>query len=216
MKLLLFDIDGTLTDSVVIHQASYLHAYSKFDIPDLNTDWDSYTHHSDSWIFGEVFRQNFDREPTAQERDLFSRTLSEYFESIAYDQGISEVPGASHFIKQVIDDPNLGYAFATGSLRAPAIRKLESLNVVFSNELLVTASEFETREEIVQAAIRHAENHFKVAKFDKIVSYGDGYWDLITASQLKIDFIGIAQSEKAQLLRDSGAELVLENFLRTR
>lgn len=213
MELFVFDIDGTLTDSVALHQASYLHAYSMFDIPNLNSDWNSYANHSDSWIFGEVFRQNFGRDPSREERALFSSALNEHFDASIRDRTITEIPGAKRFLGRVVNHPSLAYAFATGSLRQPALRKLEALGASYPTELLVTASEFETREEIVREAIRAAERYFGVDRFEKIVSFGDGYWDFVTAGKLGIGFVGIAKGEKAEKLRNAGATSVHNDFL---
>lgn len=212
MKLLVFDIDGTLTDSITQHQSSYLQALSVFDIPNLNSDWNAYTHHTDSWIFAEIFRQNFEREPTLNEKNLFSSTFNENFDANIQKTPIIEIQGAKDFLKRLIVNNNYAYAFATGSLRYPAIRKLETLAIDFPSELLVTASEFETREEIVDSAISAAMKFNTVDKFEKIIAFGDGRWDLVTANKMKLDFVGIAQYEKAEILRKEGAKKIYIDF----
>ncbi len=184
-----------------------------FDIPNLNSDWNSYTHHSDSWIFAEVCRQNFDRDPSMEEKALFSSALNSHFDASISKRVIPEIPGAKRFLDSVVNHPGLAYAFATGSLRQPALRKLEALGASYPPELLVTASEFEVREEIVGGAIRAAERYFGVDRFERVISFGDGYWDLVTAGRLGIEFIGIANGEKAEKLRNAGATTVHENFL---
>jgi phosphoglycolate phosphatase-like HAD superfamily hydrolase len=213
MKLFVFDIDGTLTDSVFRHQVSYVNAYSSFNIINLDTNWNNYAHHSDSWIFGEVFRVNFDRNPTSQEKEMFSEELGRHFKDQIIKNPVSEIPGAREFLLQVFASPDIGYVFATGSLREPALLKLESLEISYAPELLITASEYETREEIVSAAIRNAGEYFGVDGFERIVSFGDGYWDFKTAEILGLEFIGIAKDEKEQKLRDAGAPVVYPDFM---
>jgi phosphoglycolate phosphatase-like HAD superfamily hydrolase len=213
MRLLIFDIDGTLTDSVAHHQASYASAYSLFEIAELDTNWSTYTHHSDSWIFAEVFRRNFGRNPTQQENDRFLSAVCTHFDAGLRDAPILEIPGAATYLAKVIASSTVAYAFATGSFRQPALRKLEALGVPYAAGLLVTASEYETRDDIVGGAIEAALSHFGVERFDSITSFGDGYWDLITARNLRIEFVGIARGEKARVLRDAGAAIVYPDFL---
>lgn len=210
--LYIFDIDGTLTDSVCLHQASYLHAYSVFELPNLNTEWNSYIHHTDSWIFGEAFRQSLGRSPTSDERIRFIDALIAHFDRNLSGSVIAEIPGAKKFLFDVVAAPNTAYAFATGSYREPALRKLASLGVAYRPDLLITASEYETREEIVLNAIASAKRIFDVETFGQIVSLGDGYWDLVTAKKLGLEFVGIATGDKAAQLMAAGATIVHPNF----
>lgn len=38
-RIAVFDIDGTLTDSVALHQVAFLEAVASFVFPHLDTDW---------------------------------------------------------------------------------------------------------------------------------------------------------------------------------
>ena len=213
MILVVFDIDGTLTDSVKAHQDSFCKSYSSFEIQNLNTDWSSYTHHSDSWIFGEVIRQNFKRDATDKEKSDFAIALNDNFNLYTSKHPISEIPGAKIFINNIKDSAEIGYCLATGSLRDPAIKKLKCLELEYPKDLLVTASEYETREEIVGTAIEKAMGYYGVDEFEHIFSIGDGYWDMKTAEKLKIEFIGIASDEKAKQLKNAGCANLYDNFM---
>jgi len=102
---------------------------------------------------------------------------------------------------------------ATGSYRRTALRKLAAVGVTFPIEVLVAADDFETREEIVSNAIDRAGSYFGVPEFHRVVSIGDGLWDLLTARNLKLDFVGIATGLHAEKLRAAGAENVFPDFL---
>jgi len=52
-RIVIFDIDGTLTDSVAQHQSAFESAVR----PSLRTDWSSYTHHTDSAIFEQAWEE---------------------------------------------------------------------------------------------------------------------------------------------------------------
>ena len=71
------------------------------------------------------------------------------------------------------------------------------------------------REEIVSAAIKNALTYYHADKFERVISVGDGLWDLLTAKNLDLEFIGvgltnkeICKTKKASSLR----LLILMNF----
>src|SRR5262249_39749167 len=149
---------------------------------------------------------------TEMERSQFADSLNAYFDAGLIGNRIAEIPGAGKFLGDVMNDSKTAYAFATGSLREPDLRKLESLDVPYNPELLVTASEFETREEIMGGAIAAARSVFSIAEFSRTVSIGDGRWDLLAARALGIEFIGIAACGRAKTLKDAGAMTVHPDF----
>jgi phosphoglycolate phosphatase-like HAD superfamily hydrolase len=212
MKLFVIDIDGTITDSVKAHQSCFLKALGDVGIEKVDTDWGSYLHHTDSWIFGEVFRANFARDPEASEKNAFEEALAKNFDEHVAAAEIREIPGAVGFVNQIAAEDHIAYAFATGSLRSLAEAKLRSVRVQFPVELLVTASEFEAREDIITAAISAAKDYFDVTKFESIVSIGDGYWDLVAANRLNLGFIGIASGASGEKLRVAGAQYLYPDF----
>jgi phosphoglycolate phosphatase-like HAD superfamily hydrolase len=73
--------------------------------------------------------------------------------------------------------------------------------------MMVSASEYETREEIVSNAITLAKKEYGLSDEVSIVSVGDGVWDLKTAQVLGLDFIGIGEGKKAEALRSLGARV---------
>ena len=46
----------------------------------------------------------------------------------------------------------------------------------------------------------------------KIISVGDGVWDVRTAANLEMPFLGIGDEKTAVKLRQAGANIVLENY----
>ena len=55
------------------------------------------------------------------------------------------------------------------------------------------------------ACIDKAKEQYGVAEFEKIVSVGDAVWDLKTAANLNIGFIGINEPAKFKFLGDCRA-----------
>ena len=72
-------------------------------------------------------------------------------------------------------------------------------------------SEAHTREEIVRLAIARARERYGCT-YLRIVSVGDGVWDVRTAQQLQLPFVGVAQGAHAEALRAAGARIVLRDL----
>ena len=210
--IVVFDIDGTLTKTVEIHQRAFEAALRSFDFPKLRTDWGSYKHHSDSAIFREAWDESgFAGSlplPVLEER---FRTEFDTVSSNAAACG--EVAGASQLLAQ-IERAGWIAAFATGSLRHGALKKMALLDHPYDVDLLVTASEHETREEIVQAAIDKARAKHGVLVGGRVISIGDGVWDLLTARALKLEFVGIGDAARAAQLARIDADVVVQPDLR--
>ncbi|BCQ37389.1 MULTISPECIES: HAD family hydrolase [Erwinia] len=200
-SIIVLDIDGTLTDSVRPHQIAFEQALRSFPFPALSTDWGQYQHHSDSGIFYEAWElAGFNGKP-----DLIQ--LEEQYR-LAYDQVLAQHPvtpvaGASAFIASL--SQTWGIVFATGSLRSGALHKLSVIGIDPDDFILITASEFHTREEIVQQAVQAGSLRYQIRQPQRVISIGDGIWDLKTARNLGYEFLGIGEGTKAEQLRTSGA-----------
>ncbi len=213
MILYVFDIDGTLTDSVAQHLQSFVQALADVGISDIDTHWEGYLHHTDSWVFAEIFRNNFGRDPDPGERHDFMRRVNHRFQQITLTQPVVEISGALDFISRIEASQDCGFVFATGSLRPTAVQKIKQIGLHVPAELLLTASEYETREEIVLNAIAAARRYYRHDSFRKICALGDGRWDAITARNLGLDFIGIGSGEVAAKLKSVGARTILSDYL---
>jgi FMN phosphatase YigB (HAD superfamily) len=82
MKLVVFDVDGTLIRGVQCEDRCYAQAFEEVaGIADLNTDWNAYEHVTDDGVASQVFRERLHRTPEAEElariHDRFVRGLQE-------------------------------------------------------------------------------------------------------------------------------------------
>jgi phosphoglycolate phosphatase-like HAD superfamily hydrolase len=208
--IVVFDIDGTLTDTVVLHQRAFEAALRTFNFPRLRTAWGNYRHHSDSAIFREAWDEaGFEGEPPLHM--LEERYRSE-FDVLCDATPCDEIAGASQLLADV-EQAGWIAAFATGSLRHGAHRKMALLSHPFDHDLLATASEHETREEIVQAAIDKARAKHGVPSGGRVVSIGDGVWDLLTARALGLEFVGVGDEARARQLREIDAGVAVHGNL---
>lgn len=198
-NLIVFDIDGTLTDTVDIHQSSFKNSLRYIGVQNFNDSFGTYTHHTDSHIARVIFE-------TATNR-VFDHSTIKAFEAFLHQQieqhEVKEIKGARQFVDEISAHTDFGICYATGSLLKPAGLKLQRIGIRYETTQLVASNETEEREGIVRKAIRNAEAYYGVEKFDRIISFGDGLWDLKTAANLSLEFIGIG-SKNEQVLRDHG------------
>lgn len=207
-SLIVFDIDGTLTDSVAIHQAGFIQALKTLGVAAMDENFHAYKHHTDlhiaRTIYESVLQRHFDRDAIA----LFEDHL---YNCITTTEDIPEIKGARQFIAYLEKETDYGVCYATGSMQRPAQFKLEKAGIVFHPEQLVASNHAEERESIVQAAIDKALQYYDVTHFDRTIAFGDGLWDLKTAQQLNLEFVGIGVKNK-HLMEAAGMQWHMDDF----
>ena len=216
MKLVVFDLDGTLTRTSHVDSECYAQALLEIaGIRDPRTDWSSYEHATDTGIVDEIFRERFGRSPEEMEtRKICERMLQLFAARCAADGSeFLEVPGAGSLLTRLLNEGTWGVALATGAWRRSAEFKIQHSRLPLGDLPSAFAEDGPSREGIVRAAIERALRHHGQARFERVVSVGDGLWDLITAQNLALPFIGVAEDGAAKVLRDNGASHVVGNYL---
>jgi beta-phosphoglucomutase-like phosphatase (HAD superfamily) len=72
MHLVMFDIDGTLTETMKVDEECFVRSFEDvLGFADVDTDWSHYPRTTDSGIFHDVFTTRIGRSPTAQEVSQF-------------------------------------------------------------------------------------------------------------------------------------------------
>ena len=187
MNLIVFDIDDTLTKSEYQHQSAYVDTMREFGITEINQNWKAYKHHTDSYILKENFENNHAKKFEFSQIPSFEDRMTEQMLSL---KKVSEIKGAKHVVDYFFDRDDYAVAFATGSLLKPAFLKLNQTKIKYSKELVVGSNTIYTREEIVKEAIKRAQHVHDIDRFHTIIAVGDGLWDLKTARNLGLHFIG--------------------------
>lgn len=207
--LLIFDIDGTLTDTVPIHRSSFHETLLECGLSGLDPKITSFKHHTDSNIFKEIYNSQAD---DWEEGMLlsFELKLTERIRPKIEESG-NEIPGAKEFLGH-LSEKGIAFGYATGSFEKPARLKLQKAQLPL-HVPLSHASSFLDRESIVQDTIRNCEAAFG-SDFSRIISIGDGIWDYKTAENLGLEFLGIAKDDQASReLRAVGAKKIISNYL---
>lgn len=214
MTLLIFDIDGTLTDTKDVDDDCFISAFfDEYKIELKNTDWSIFNNVTDYGLFIDIYNSSFNRMPTDAERLHFQKRFFEYVDNKlkSNPEKFKSVNGASNFIKYCLDHPNYKIAFATGGWHYSANLKLQAANIFNVGIPISSCDILFRRQDILLEAIEKSKHHYKTQTFDKIIYFGDGVWDYKTTCELEIEFIGvdITQDKKLEKL---GVENVLNDF----
>ncbi len=215
MKLAIFDIDGTLTNTNSVDNECFVKALAEAHaITEIDTDWASYPHTTDSGIAQHIFQKKFGRTPGDTELDKFKacfvNMLGEQYRSNS--SSFAEVPGASIALNRLKRESDWAIGIATGCWRESALLKLRAANIDIHGIPAAYAEDGLSREEILQAAVSQTLEQYRLSRFEKIVSVGDGLWDVRTARRLNFTFLGVGCGESAAMLHRAGAKHVIEDF----
>ncbi len=215
MKLAIFDIDGTLTNTNSVDNECFVKALAEAHaITEIVQDWATYPHTTDSGITLHIFQERFGRNPEETElgkfKCCFVNMLSEQYRSNS--SSFAEIAGASIALNRLKRESDWAVAIATGCWRESALLKLRAAKIDIDGIPAAYAEDGLSREEILRAAVSQSVEQYRVSSFEKIVSIGDGLWDVRTARRLNFTFLGIGSGESAAMLHQAGAKHVIEDF----
>ena len=215
MKLAIFDIDGTLTETNEVDDKCFVKAFAaSHQITNIETDWTKYTHVTDSGLLSEIFNQKLGRSPNEEDFLIFkSRFIENLNEYASKDETLfAEVSNAKAMLEKLKLEKDWAIALATGCFYDSAKLKLEKAKIKVKDFPIGTADDTVSREEILRTAIEKSLEKYGLEEFEKIVSIGDGVWDVRTAKNLSLDFVGIASGKRAEVLREEGANYINKDF----
>ena len=215
MKLAIFDIDGTLTNTNSVDDECFVQALADVNkVLGINTNWAEYPHTTDSGITQHIFQERFARAPQADEltrlTDHFVALLNERYQM--HSELFAEVSGAALALRRLKLESEWAVGIATGCWRASALLKLKVAGIELDGIPAAFAEDGLSREEILQSVMSRALKHHGQSAFEKTVSIGDGLWDVRAAARLKMAFLGIGDDEDEARLRRAGATHVIKDF----
>lgn len=213
MQLVMFDIDGTLTESNALDDESYLQALSEvFGFSEVSSDWTSYSHVTDACILREVCQHKLGRIPSLAEVEAFQKRFLELLtEGAAANDGIKAIPGALKMLSHLLESPDYAVAYAGGAWTTSALFKLQSAYLPIKNIPYAFSDDDESREGITAIALTRAKEYYGQS-FQSIVYIGDGIWDIRSARKSGYAFIGIASGDQAEELFLAGATHVFSSY----
>ncbi|MGE0127195.1 MAG: HAD family hydrolase [Blastocatellales bacterium] len=215
MKLVIFDIDGTLTQTSRVDEICFARAFTDTHGVNVIADqWISCPHVSDSGVTQHLFQHHFGRDPHDHESSALKKRLVDLLEEhhgmdLSY---FAEIPRAAQTFNQLVESRGWVKALATGCWQPSAEMKLRAASIRYEGVPGGFAEDGIARESIVGAAISRSRDHHRLENFDRIVSVGDGVWDVRTAARLGLAFVGVGGGARAETLREAGAKHVIPDF----
>lgn len=209
MQLVIFDVDGTLTDTNKVDANCFVRAFAEeFSILHINQNWQDYTHSTDTAITRQIFQNKLGRLPSTEEMFRLKKRFINLLQQAAQDSHLfNAIPGATTIINKL---QQLDYciAIATGGWHDSVIFKLQKAGINVTDIPIASADDSSSRENIIKTVILKSKKWYEVDKFQKTVFVGDGAWDVKAATNLKLPFIGVGQD-----LANKGTQHIIDNFI---
>jgi phosphoglycolate phosphatase-like HAD superfamily hydrolase len=211
-SLAIFDIDGTLCDSVAADDQCFTGVAAELLQVRLEPSfWERAPQLTDAGIAEWLWHRYRNRSPTAEEIEAF---VTAYARSLAREQELA--PNRFRATRNALPLlellPTTGWdiAIATGGWRRTALLKLAAAGLP-SERLLACSDDSQNRVEVFELARRRAET-IRGAAYTRIVLVGDASWDVQVALHRHWAFVGIGCGERAERLRAAGAGIVVADF----
>ena len=214
MRLIIFDIDGTLTQTMKADEECFVRSLAEVcGISDVDTDWSRYKHATDSGVFHEIYESRAGRSPSASEISVFRRHFVGLLTQVSSGAAFAPVTGAPALLSRLAVSADHRVAFATGAWRDSARLKMRSAGLCYDDYPAASSDDALDRESIIRLSMRRAAERY--GRVGSTVYVGDGVWDARASSSVGIPFIGIATDGRAARLSAEGAIYVLPDFYDT-
>jgi len=189
----MFDIDGTLADSVGFDSRYYAEAVRSVLGVEIDDTWRPYRHVTDSGILEELLASRpFDRpldELRTQVKQRFLAAISAHF--ARNPTAVREIAGAKALLEHLAQLPDVRVAIATGGWEESARLKLAAIGIDASAVPLATSSDCIERARIMQVAEERA---LRGSPWSSRTYFGDGAWDQRASAELGYRFIAIGRA----------------------
>ena len=212
MPLVMFDIDGTLTETMKVDEECFVRSFKDvFGFADIDTDWSHYPRPTDSGIFHDVFTSRIGRSPTAQEVSQFRQHFIQLLAAVSSQFPFAPVAGADRLLSRLAQGGPHRVSLATGGWRDSARLKMASAGMCFDDHAAASADDALDRESIMRLSKQRASERYGES-FACTVYVGDGVWDARACRSIGIPFIGIGTGSRATRLSAEGAVCVFPDF----
>jgi phosphoglycolate phosphatase-like HAD superfamily hydrolase len=193
MHLVMFDIDGTLVDSAGFDTRLYVESVRNVLNLEIDSDWSSYEHVSDSGILEEVLRgARLDgelEELAARVQQRFVGLVRDYLHRSP--GAIREIAGAKRLVERLLELPSVRVGVATGGWAPTALLKLAHVGIDVGRLGFASSSDAWARTDIMRLA---AERAMQGRAVERATYFGDGAWDRRASEALGYDFIAVGKA----------------------
>ena len=191
----MFDIDGTLVDSMRVDSHLYARAVRETLGGDVYIDetWRPYVHVTDGGILDEILAQHRFEEPLDELRSAVKRRFIELVRGHV-DAGatvLREIRGATALLQELRARPDVRVAIATGGWAETALIKLAAIGVSLDGIGFASSSDAHQRTKIMELAAQRA---LRGVVPTTRTYLGDGAWDQRASAELGYRFIAIGRA----------------------
>jgi GNAT superfamily N-acetyltransferase len=187
MHAVIFDIDGTLLQSMAVDDALYRQAVRDVlgDVM-LRASLHEYEYVTDTGVLRSIFEDNDIEVDDLRAADVQARFV-ELLDAHVKDYGpFQEIPGAREFLGTLANSPVHAVAMATGAWQNSAELKLRTAGIDYDDIPLVTSNDHHERTGIMEIALARLDGEFESVSY-----YGDGPWDRAACAALGWQFVAV-------------------------
>ena len=211
MRLVIFDIDGTLTQTMKADEECFVRSLAEVcGFHNVDTDWSRYKHATDSGVFREIHEARSGRPPSPNEISRFCQHFVELLAQVSSDAPFAAVEGASLVLSRLADSAEHRVALATGAWRDSARLKMASAGLCYDDYPAASSDDAFDRESIIRLSMQRATERY--GKCGSTVYVGDDVWDARACRNVGVSFIGVATDGRASRLSEEGAVCVLPDL----
>jgi phosphoglycolate phosphatase-like HAD superfamily hydrolase len=212
MRLVIFDIDGTLTQTMKADEECFVRSLAEVcGFRDVDTDGSRYKHATDSGVFREIHEARTGRSPSPMEISRVRQHFVEMLAGVSSDAPFAAVEGAPLLLSRLADSAEHRVALATGAWRDSARLKMASAGMCFDDHPAASADDAHDRESIMKISLQRAVERHETS-FVSTIYVGDEVWDARACRALGIPFIGIGSGGRAVRLASEGAIRVFGDY----
>lgn len=210
MKLIIFDIDGTILDSVNADNKCFAQTFKDLYQIDLtNTDWNDFKNVTDTGLTNEIFETLLHRVPEKDEIESIKAHFKSLLNNLTNE--FIEIEKSISFIKSLSIKPDFEIGFATGGWKETAELKCNSVGLNLNEFIFKSSNDHFNRAKIIELVIKDALDKNNNEQFEFIMYFGDGLWDFKATIELGIDFIGV-DFKNNNNLHNAGVEKIIKNY----
>jgi beta-phosphoglucomutase-like phosphatase (HAD superfamily) len=186
----MFDIDGTLVDSVGFDNRYYAEALRSVLNVDIDDSWRPYKHVTDSGILEELLTsREFDRPIDELRATAKQKFVAAVRAHLARDPAaVREIAGAKALFEHLRRLPGVCVAIATGGWAETARLKLGAIGIDADAVAFATSSDAHERTRIMRCAEQRALGGVAPASR---TYFGDAAWDKRACADLGYRFIAV-------------------------